>query len=140
MVSNKGAADTYETPAKINHLTQLIGADSWWGWCVDTAHLWGAGVNIRAEADMEAWLAAIKPGVIKLFHLNGSYAEMGSGADKHAIALGEGDLIWHGIPYQESGVSAIVRYAKKHNIPIVCEINRGKEADCRRLIKHLTAA
>ncbi len=129
MVASKSDEDlTYETPKKINRLTDMIGPADWWGWCVDTAHLWGAGVDVRKYADMKRWLSQLKTPIC-MFHLNGSSSGLGSGKDKHEIAGGPDDKIWYGINYDNSGVRAVVEYAKEHNIPMICEINRGAESD-----------
>jgi endonuclease IV len=134
MVASKSDEElTYETPEKINRLTDLIGPDDWWGWCVDTAHLWGAGVNIRKYADMKKWLGKLKSPIC-MFHLNGSSSSLGSGKDKHEIAGGPDDLIWGSTNYDSSGVMAVVEYAKLHKIPIICEINRGSEENVNKLL------
>lgn len=146
MVSSKAhPSKTYETPEKIDNLTKLIGAsDNWWGWCVDTAHLWGAGVDIKSYASMKQWLDSLKnKNKILMFHLNGSSAAMGSGADKHEAAFGPTDNIWQNIEPSQSGVRAIMEFAADHGLPVICEINRGKEKDIRKsitLIKSLIPA
>lgn len=139
MVSNKADPDkTYETPEKIDNLTTLIGAEDWWGWCVDTAHLWGAGFDCSSYEAMHSWLEALTyKDRIKMFHLNGSSAIKGSGADKHEIAFGPDDKIWNGIDPNESGVRAIVEFAYKRNIPLICEINRGSEKNVRISISRI---
>jgi endonuclease IV len=140
MVALKADADrTYETPEKIDNLTTMIGpAEQWWGWCVDTAHLWGAGVDLKSYESMKAWLDAItyKKKIVQ-FHLNGSSAKRGSGKDKHEIAFGPDDLIWNGIVPSKSGVRAIVEYALEHNVTIICEINRGAEENTKKSLKSI---
>jgi len=132
MVACKSDADkTYETPEKMDNLTTLIGAtEQWWGWCVDTAHIWAAGVNIKSYDDMKDWFNRLtyKKKIVQ-FHLNGSSEIRGGGKDKHEIAFSADDKIWHGVKPEESGVRAIVEFALQNSIPIICEINRGKEAD-----------
>ncbi len=137
MVASKSDPNkTYETPEKIDNLTTLIGSEEdWWGWCVDTAHLWGAGVDIRSYKSMKNWLdRLIYKKKILMFHLNGSSAIRGSGKDKHEIAFSPDDIIWHGIEPKKSGVYALVQFALDHKIPIICEINRGDEENCTRSI------
>lgn len=132
MVASKADPNkTYETPEKIDNLTTLIGpTENWWGWCVDTAHLWGAGIDVKSYASMKKWLDSVTyKHKILMFHLNGSSAIRGSGKDKHEIAFGRDDLIWYGIKPQDSGVRAIVEFALAHNITIICEINRGNKKD-----------
>ncbi len=137
MVSSKSHPEkTYETPEKIDNLTTLIGPnETWWGWCVDTAHLWGAGVDIASYENMKAWLDSLtyKKKVV-MFHLNGSSAVRGSGADKHEAAFSPSDLIWKDKDPKKSGVRAIMEFASIYKIPVICEINRGSEADIRKSI------
>jgi deoxyribonuclease-4 len=132
MVASKADPDkTYETPEKIDNLTTMLGPkETWWGWCIDTAHLWGAGVDVSKYEYMKDWLDRLtyKKKVV-MFHLNGSFAKRGSGKDKHAIAFSSDDVIWYGIKPEESGVRAIVEFAMKYKIPIICEINVGLEED-----------
>ncbi len=162
MVASKADDDlTYETPEKINRLTEMVGPAKWWGWCVDTAHLWGAGVDIKKYVSMKRWLAKLKYPIC-MFHLNGSSAALGSGKDKHEIAGGPDDKIWgslkvktrtggdvasssegpnasggsgiNNFDYENSGVRAVVEYAKKRKIPMICEIKRGAESDTAKLL------
>ena len=122
---------TYETPEKLNNLITLIGhKENWYGICVDTAHIWAAGIDIRSYNSMKEWLnrLAFKSKIL-LFHLNGISSERGSGKDKHEIVFEKDDKIWHKIKPEYSGVRAIVEFATKRNIPIICEINRGEISD-----------
>lgn len=140
MVSSKAEADkTYETPEKIDNLTTLIGPnEKWWGWCVDTAHIWGAGVDIKSYANMKNWLDSMTyKNKIVMFHLNGSSAIRGSGKDKHEAAFSSADLIWHGIDPKVSGVRAVIEFAEKRKIPVICEINRGSETEIRKSIESI---
>lgn len=166
MVSSKACDKTYETPDKINELTNMIdtngdsdldsddadsNADSdddadsnadvnnnldWWCWCVDTAHLHGAGVDIQSYDSMKTWISEIEnKEKIKMFHLNGSSAVLGSGKDKHEIAFTAEDNIWHGIDPDDSGLKAVVEFSSENDIVIICEINRGDEKDTHKLLK-----
>lgn len=101
----------------------------WWGWCIDTAHIWAAGVDIRSYNDVAKYLVAIKPGSVLCFHLNGSSVPLGDGHDIHQIVFSDGDLIWHGIEPRESGVRAVVEYAVARSLPIICEIARGDNSE-----------
>lgn len=133
MVASKADPEkTYETPEKIDNLVKLLKNESWFGIVVDTAHLWAAGVDIRSYESMKDWLDRLTyKKSICLFHLNGSFSEKGSGRDKHAICFSSDDKIWRGINPHNSGVRAVVEFAKQHHVPIICEINYGnqKEAD-----------
>jgi endonuclease IV len=135
MVASKAVADkTYETPEKIDNLTHLIGpTENWWGWCVDTAHIWAAGVDIKSYNSMKKWLSSLTyPKKILMFHLNGSSTTMGSGKDTHQIAFGPDDKIWYGIEPSQSGVRAVVEFALKYGITIICEVNRGDERELKK--------
>ena len=130
---------TYETPEKINNLTTLLDPeDNRWGWVIDTAHIWGAGIDIKSYESMHDWLErlAYKKKIL-LFHLNGSSAELGSGHDKHEIIFSPTDLIWYNIDPFKSGVFAIIQFAKKYKIPIILEINRGLQSYTEQAIKIL---
>jgi endonuclease IV len=140
MISSKATAlTTYETPEKINLLVSAINAigpvSKWYGIVVDTSHIHGAGVNVQSYHMMSHWLDLIKEKKhIVMFHLNGSYAECGSGKDKHAIIFSPEDLIWNKVKPEASGVRAVVEYALKHNIVMIMEINRGSHASVVKAI------
>ena len=57
------------------------------GFCLDTAHLWGAGYPIGGAAGVDALLAAfdasIGLGRLRMVHLNDSRSEAGSKTDRH---------------------------------------------------------
>lgn len=57
------------------------------GYCLDTAHAWGAGLDLRDPGAVDAFLgdfgSAIGRGRLVLVHLNDSRAELGSRADRH---------------------------------------------------------
>lgn len=138
MVASKACELTYETPEKINFINDRLKKyfDSGLiGWCVDTAHLWGAGVDCRSASSMKKWLSNIKnPSYIKMFHLNGSSTELGSGRDKHEIPFCSADLMWHTIDYDNSAVKVIKEFSIKYNIVIIAEINRGTEKEVRKFL------
>ena len=138
MVANKAhKTNTYETPEKINRVSELIG-DGPWGWCIDTAHLWGAGVDVKSYSNMKEWLDKLKhkDRVVQI-HLNGSSAILASGKDKHEIAFSPDDKIWYKVKPQDSGLKAIVEFAIERNIDVTLEINRGAEKYTRALLEIL---
>jgi endonuclease IV len=136
MTAVKSSADTYDTPEKINALTTLLTLEDWWGWCIDTAHLWGAGNSVQTYEEMHSWLSKIKhPEKVVMFHLNGSFSTCGSGKDKHAAAFTKDDLIWGKIEPDKSGVKAVADFAKKHNVVVICEINIGNPKDIKNSIR-----
>lgn len=135
--------DTYDSPERINALVEALFKESknedWFGITVDTAHIWGAGQNIATYEAMFKWLQKIKyPKQIKQFHLNGSKAECRSGIDKHAAPFEKNDKIWHGTEFKNSGVRAVLEFAKKYDITIICEINDGdldEVVDCFKKVQ-----
>jgi deoxyribonuclease IV len=65
------------------------------GFCLDTAHLWGAGFGVDTPEGVDALLAAFDEQVglerLRLVHLNDSRSALGSGADRHEH-LGGGSI------------------------------------------------
>ncbi len=120
----------YSHPSDYGALFRTIRAEvdpelQHYGLCIDTAHLWSCGVDIRARGAAEQWLqgldaiAHIVPPAALLFHLNDSLDALGSGVDHHA-PLGEG-VMWSGIDANESGMAAFVEYAVRRGIPAILE-------------------
>jgi deoxyribonuclease-4 len=144
MVAAKGCAVTYETPEKINTVTALINEAAkppavkgamWWGWCIDTAHLWGAGVDVSTYEAVKDWLAGLKyPRKLIMFHLNGSESARGSGKDKHAACFSSIDKIWRGVEPAFSGVRAVVEHATKYHLTTICEIKRDSRPEVEKSI------
>ena len=72
----------------IDDALAAIGVDrSRFGFCLDTAHLWGAGYAIDTAAGVDATVAAFHDlvglGRLRMVHLNDSRSELGSRADRH---------------------------------------------------------
>lgn len=114
------------------------------GFCVDTAHLWACGADLRTRAAAEAWLqpleGALPPGRL-LFHLNDSLSERGSGKDAHAAFFA--GKIWGGYRAEprRSGLAAFVDFAVRHRVPAVAERKRdGIAADLAALARITRAA
>jgi endonuclease IV len=134
---------TYETPLKINRLTMLMHKkfpdyDNW-GWCIDTAHLWGAGIKVNDINVMKKWFDAIKiPEYVKLIHLNGaSKSTFATGKDKHIVVFSDEDDIWKNKKKKKSSLDIIQKFVKNNNINVICEINRGDYKDILSSIKIL---
>jgi endonuclease IV len=128
---------TYETPEKLDNLIKLLGpTKNYYGIVVDTAHLWGAGEDIASYDNMKNWLDRLtfKKKII-LFHLNGSYSEKGSGKDKHAIPFNHDDLIFSKFKPENSGVRAVIEFAKKYKVPVILEINRGTTEEAKKTLE-----
>jgi len=135
---------TYETPEKINNLTIMIMEKfpkfTNWYWCIDTCHLWSAGIELNDKNVIEEWIREIKyPAKIGLFHINGgSYEIFNTGKDKHIIPFSEEDDIWKNIfdkknikknKYKNSSLYPIIKFCKDNNIDSILEINRGSYDD-----------
>lgn len=122
---------TYETPAKIAALANLLksaGLINKVGFCIDTAHLWSAGVDIRSKEAAAQWIAGYSSaaaGFETIIHLNDQVYEFGSGRDEHH-ALGYG-TIWSQdnsgiLPFLEMGHTMILeRRENKPAIPSVAD-------------------
>lgn len=131
---------TYETPEKINNLTKLINKKIpklIWGWCIDTAHLFAAGVEVDEYKVMNKWFVDLKyTSYIKLFHINGmSIDQFNTGKDTHQVVFGDDDDIWNADFHidninikslKKSSICLITQFAKKNNVDCICEINRGE--------------
>jgi endonuclease IV len=120
----------YETPEKLSKLFSAIREIDPelknFGLCIDSAHLWTCGVDIRTYDDAENWLSRIDiPKSNIIFHLNDSERDIGVGPDTHApLCLGK---IWGAYKHniKDSGLAAFVNYAVRNNIPTILE--RKKE-------------
>lgn len=109
-------------------LNELKSTKNWWGICIDTAHLWACNVDIRTKSKAFNWFKSLDKTVldrIELVHLNGSYVEFGSNKDKHYVAGGAHDKIWKNEDLTKNGCSVFLKFCKKRNIPVICEINKG---------------
>jgi deoxyribonuclease-4 len=96
-----GLGTTVEQLAAIDAALLARGVDpARTGFCLDTAHLWGAGYSIATATGVNATLAEVEAAVglgrVRLVHLNDSRAELGSHSDRHehlgAGRIGAGGL------------------------------------------------
>lgn len=117
--------------------------------CIDTAHLWSYGVNVRMEPDMKKWFTAIDPKWISLIHFNDSASPLG-GQDVHAV-VGLG-TIWplpadvrfdyclledkirdHAVEeHRRPGFLWLLRYAYDNNIDVVLERSSQSIEICKK--------
>jgi len=120
----KPSQNTYETPQKISDLFDRVGrADTHnvtVGLCIDTAHLFSCGLSFREYSAAQSWLSKL-PKIPVMFHLNDSAADLGSGRDVHQV-LGRGN-IWQGIDVEDSGIMAVLEWARAHESMIILERN-----------------
>jgi len=105
------------------------------GICLDTAHIFAAGYDLRTRADHEKTLTAFDRTVgldrLVALHLNDSRSQLGSRVDRHAD-IGEGHL---GIRV----FTRLVRDPRLENLPAVLETPGGMER-WKRDIKRLRRA
>jgi endonuclease IV len=128
---------TYETPEKINNLTKLIIKTIPklnWGWCIDTVHIWSSGIKLNDCPATKKWFKNLKyKNYIKLFHLNGGNIDIfNTGSDNHKIPFGPDDDIFKGFNIKtpkKFSINIITNFAKKNNIDLIMEINRGALSD-----------
>jgi len=83
-----GLGSTIEELAMVDDAMAAAGVDrTRVGFCLDTAHLWGAGYAIDAPAGVDALLAAFDAALglarLRMVHLNDSRSERGSHEDRH---------------------------------------------------------
>jgi endonuclease IV len=128
----------YETPEKLEALFRGLRAlvdprlDRF-GLCVDTAHLWTCGVDVRSREAAAAWLGGLEavaetiPPDRVMLHLNDSARPRGVGPDTHAPLAG--GQIWGDLrgDLAASGLAAFVDYATRHDTLTILE--RAKSDD-----------
>lgn len=91
--------------------------------CIDTAHIFAAGYDLRGEAEYEKTMQhfdeVIGFDLLKCLHMNDSKKELGSHVDRHAH-IGEGFI---GL----EGFTNIMNDPRLENIPMILETPKGKE-------------
>lgn len=108
------------------------------GICIDTAHLFVSGVNLRNKSVMNQYMQDLTkyiPADDLLIHLNDSAAKLGSGKDRHA-SLGQG-YIWR----QDTGsLEILLDYIERYKINVILERNEsnGTLVEDYRIIKSLS--
>ncbi len=91
--------------------------------CIDTAHIFAAGYNIKDSAEYEKVITEFDEilglNLLKCFHINDSKKELGSRVDRH-------DHIGKGYIGLE-GFSNIMNDSRLEAVPMVLETPKGKE-------------
>lgn len=146
---------TYETPEKINNLTKLIMKNIpmfKFGWCIDTAHIFAAGIEIDIYKILKKWLNDLQfPKKIKLFHINGlSLKLFGTGKDTHEIPFSANDgifgddvisddgyVVFDAKKIKKTSMGLLSKFAKKYNVDAILEINKGSFTDAKFAIDNL---
>lgn len=120
---------TYETPFKMRNLiARLVQYSNRISICIDTAHLWAAGISLASYEDAKNWILACLPYALEnkidvMFHLNDQKWDFNSGKDQH-LALGEGQ-IWSAYKHDlaASGVNYILEFALQNDLDVILERN-----------------
>jgi deoxyribonuclease-4 len=90
------------------------------GYCIDTAHIFASGYNIKTQETFEdfisLWDHHIGINEITLFHLNDSKVDLGCCRDLHE-QIGSG-LIFSD---DKNGLTTLLNFSKTNNIPIIIE-------------------
>lgn len=85
--------------------------------CVDTCHIWATGYDISTRKGVRAFFrefdTLIDKHKIACIHLNDSVKGLGSKVDRHAD-LNDGTI-------GAVGLTAVIRYANRHTIPLIME-------------------
>lgn len=91
------------------------------GFCIDTAHLWGAGYDMRTINKTKKIIKDMSKLRIKLFHINNTITPFGTVGDQHAsIFTGQ-------IPHKS--LQLFIPFAAKLNIPMILELKECPEKD-----------
>ncbi|RMF88366.1 MAG: deoxyribonuclease IV [Nitrospinota bacterium] len=97
--------------------------------CLDTAHIFAAGYDIRTPAAYQATLKAFDQTIglerLAVIHLNDSQKPLGSRIDRHAH-IGQGYI-------GKEGFVQIVRDPRLAHIPMILETPKEDDADRRNL-------
>jgi len=107
------------------------------GFCLDTAHAWGAGTALNKPDDIDGWLrefdAKVGLGRLRMVHLNDSRSERGARQDRHEH-IGAGMI-------GERGLRHLLLHEQLRNVPFILEtpgMDSGYDAinlaRCRALI------
>lgn len=98
-------------------MKKLMNISSRFGCCIDTCHLYAAGIDLRKKEQIDLLFDHINKTIgiesIKLCHLNDSKEGLGSRRDRHDT-LGRGKIGFNGL-------EMMIRFIKKIGIPIILE-------------------
>ncbi len=118
------------TPEELGRLVEALPGEA--GVCLDTAHLFAAGLPIHTPEGIERLLAEIDACVgldrVGLVHLNDSRSPLGSRSDRH-------ENLWEGKIGRE-GLALWVRHRRLRPVPFVLETpGFGQEGPDRRNVR-----
>ena len=105
------------TPEELARIVAGVSDKTRIGVCIDTAHAFGAGYDLRTPGGLEDFLASLDRtvglGFLRGMHLNDSKAPLASHHDRHE-SLGLGHLGW-------AVFEAVAHDARLENIPLILE-------------------
>lgn len=105
------------------------------GYCIDTAHIFASGYNIKTKESFEDFMSLWDHNIgikeLTLFHLNDSKVGLGCCRDLH-------EQIGSGLIFTEdkSGLKSLLEFAKNNSIPIIIESGGNQDTEIQ-LIKNL---
>ncbi len=97
--------------------------------CLDTCHAFAAGYDVRSRVALDAALAALPPGGVRLLHVNDSKGGLSSRLDRHEH-IGQGAI---GL----EGFRAVLHHPGLDDVPLILETHKGK--DLREDVMNLAA-
>lgn len=101
----------------LSGIYKLIKNKSRVGFCLDTAHLFESGYNIKTKSGLDKFLKSfdriIGLGKIKVIHLNDSKTKLNSKHDRHEV-IGQGEL-------GEEAIHQIINHPQLINMPMILE-------------------
>lgn len=119
---------------KFEHIKRIIASLSGTkniGICLDTAHTFEAGYDIKTKKGLEKTLgefdSLIGTGLIKVVHLNDSLSKIGSHVDRHHH-IGKGNI-------GQEAIKRIVNHPKLKNAALILETPKESDKDDRRNLK-----
>jgi deoxyribonuclease-4 len=132
-----GAGGTMgRTIAELAQVIDRCGAHPWLGVCLDSAHLYGSGIDVGDVAAVDAMLDELDDTIgldrLKALHVNDSQVELGSNRDRHAN-VGEGLI--------GERMSAFLGRPRLQDLPAVLETpghdGKGADALCMQNLERL---
>lgn len=127
--------ETFGKLKKYLHANLLEDQYSRIGYCLDTAHIFASGYNIKTKETFQEfislWDKHIGINEITLFHLNDSKVDLGCCRDLH-------EEIGSGLIYKNEtcGLKALLEFSMNNNIPVIIE-SGGNQSTEIELIKNL---
>ncbi len=113
------------TPRELGAIIATSRCSERLGICLDTAHAFAAGYDLRAAEGLEGLLAEVREHVglerLRFVHANDSLREMGSNKDRHAH-IGEGEI---GL----EGFGLLVNHPALDGLPVVLETPKDEDLE-----------